>query len=155
LRWTGEDRGVLEGTLVCQPTITRGDAYLAMLLAAFRSSTVRGRLVSRSRATSGHDATGRTVNTTDQNNSFDGDTSREALRAQFAALRRIPPARRLELMDDLTQLVRTMTWEGLRRRNPGLGEAELDRLFFELVLGPDLAAKVLEHRRARLARQAP
>jgi len=44
-----------------------------------------------------------------------------------------------------------MSWEGLRRRHPGLAETELDALFFELVLGPDLAAKVLEHRRARLA----
>ena len=95
------------------------------------------------------------MNSTDQNGCFGGDTSREALRAQFAALRRIPPARRLELMDDLTQLVRSLAWEGLRRRNPGLAEAELDAMFFELVLGPDLAAKVLEHRRARLARKTP
>ena len=84
-----------------------------------------------------------------------GDTSRDALRAQFAALRRITPARRWALMDDLTQLVRSMTREGLRRRHPGLAEAELDALFSELVLGPDLAAKVLEHRRARMARLVP
>lgn len=80
-----------------------------------------------------------------------GDTSRDALRAQFAALRRIKPSQRLALMDALTKLARSMCWEGLRRRHPGLSEAELDALFFELVLGPDLAAKVLEHRRARLA----
>ena len=86
---------------------------------------------------------------------FGGDTSRDALRAQFTALRRIPPARRLELMDDLTRLARSMSREGLKRRHPGLTEAELDTRFFELVLGPELAARVLEHRRARLARQAP
>ncbi len=86
---------------------------------------------------------------------FDGDTSREALRAQFVALRRIPPRRRLALMDDLTRLARSMSREGLRRRHPGIAEAELDALFFELVLGPDPAARVLEHRRARLARPAP
>lgn len=86
---------------------------------------------------------------------FDGDTSREALRARFAALRRITPSRRLALMDDLTVLVQSMTREGLRRRHPGLSEAELDARFFELVLGPVLAAKVLEHRRARLSRPAP
>jgi hypothetical protein len=87
--------------------------------------------------------------------SFDGDTSRDALRAQFVALRRIPPSRRLALMDDLTRLARSMSREGLKRRHPGLAEAELDALFFELVLGPELAGRVLEHRRARLARQAP
>lgn len=86
---------------------------------------------------------------------FEGDTSREALRAQFAALRRITPSRRLALMDDLTRLAQSMTREGLRRRHPGLAEAELDALFFQLVLGPVLAAEVLEHRRARFARPAP
>ena len=86
---------------------------------------------------------------------MDGDTSRDALRAQFAALRRIPPSRRLALMDDLTSLVRSMSREGLRRRHPGITEAELDMRFAELVLGSDLAAKVLEHRRARLARTKP
>jgi len=91
------------------------------------------------------------VTTTRRSASDDGDTSRDALRAQFAALRRITPSRRLALMDDLTRLARSMSWEGLRRRHPGLGETVLDALFFELVLGPDLAAKVLEHRRARLA----
>jgi hypothetical protein len=86
---------------------------------------------------------------------MDGDTSRDALRAQYAALRRISPARRLALMDDLTALARSMSREGLKRRHPGLDEAEFDALFFELVLGPNLAAKVLEHRRARLAKPAP
>ena len=83
-----------------------------------------------------------------------GDTSRDALRAQFASLRRLPPSRRLALMDDLTRLARSMSREGLKRRHPGLAESELDALFFELVLGVDLAAKVLEHRRIRLARRA-
>lgn len=86
---------------------------------------------------------------------MNGDASRDALRAQYAALRRITPARRLALMDDLTRLARSMRREGLRRRHPALGEPELDALFFELVLGRDLVAKVLEHRRTRLARYSP
>ena len=102
-----------------------------------------------------HTRTGRTAIATSQNARFAGDTSREALRVQFAALRRLTPSRRLALMDDLTRLARSMAREGLRRRHPGLTETELDALFFELVLGPDLAAKVLEHRRARLADPTP
>src|SRR5437867_2502563 len=86
---------------------------------------------------------------------FDGDTSREALRVQFAALRRLTPSQRLALMDGLTQLAQSMAREGLRRRHPGAGDAKLEARFFELVLGRDLATKVLEHRRARLARPAP
>ncbi len=77
------------------------------------------------------------------------DTSREALRAQYAALRRLTPRERLMLMDDLTGLVRSMSREGLRQRHPGVSEAGLDELFAELVLGKDLAARVREHRRQR------
>lgn len=84
-----------------------------------------------------------------------GDTSRDALRAQFAALRRIPPARRLALMDDLTRLARSLSREGLKRRHPGLAGEQIDELFFALVLGQDLAARVLEHRRNRLGRPSP
>jgi hypothetical protein len=86
---------------------------------------------------------------------FHEDTSREALRVQFAALRCISSSQRLALMDDLTRLARSMAWEGLRRRHPGLAETDLDALFSELVLGRDLAAQVIEHRRARLARPKP
>jgi len=58
-------------------------------------------------------------------------------------------------MDDLTQLVRSMSREGLRRRHPGLSETELDVRFFELVLGRELAARVLEHRRSRPVSPSP
>lgn len=84
-----------------------------------------------------------------------GDTSRDALRVQFAALRRLSSAQRLALMDDLTRLAQSMTREGLRRRHPGVSEAELDGLYAELVLGRELAARVLQHRRAQDARSAP
>lgn len=95
------------------------------------------------------------MTTTSRDARFEGDTSREALRVQYAALRRMTVAERLACMDDLTRLAREMSWEGLRRRNPTLTEAELEVRFFELVLGPRLATEVLEHRRARLERPAP
>lgn len=79
----------------------------------------------------------------------DGDTSRDALRAQFAALRRLTARERLAMMDDLTGLVRAMTREGLRRRHPGMSEPELDAEFARVVLGEELAARVLAHRRQR------
>lgn len=86
---------------------------------------------------------------------FGADTSREALRAQFAALRRLTPAERLAMMDDLTGFVRSMTREGLRTRHPGITEAELDARFAELVLGKALAVRVLEHRRNRSTEVEP
>jgi hypothetical protein len=48
-----------------------------------------------------------------------------------------------------------MSREGLRRRHPAVSEAQLDALFAELVLGKELAARVLEHRSARPDRAAP
>ena len=83
-----------------------------------------------------------------------GDTSRAALDVQYAILRRIPVWQRLQLMDEVTLLAQGMAKEGLRRRNPHCTEDELDVLYFEMVLGPELAAKVLEHRRACRAREA-
>lgn len=80
---------------------------------------------------------------------LEGDTSREALRVQYEALRRIPPWRRLALMNDLTVMAQNLAREGLRRRHPEASPAELDELYAELVLGPELAAKVREYRRAR------
>ncbi len=77
------------------------------------------------------------------------DTSREALRAQYAALRRLSPRERLALMDDLTGLARSMSREGVRRRHPGVSESGLDDLFAELVLGRELAARVRQRRRER------
>ena len=78
-----------------------------------------------------------------------GDTSADALRVQYAALRKIPAWRRLQLAGEVTLLAQNMAKEGLRRRNPDCTEEQLEVLYFELVLGPELAAKVLEHRRAR------
>jgi hypothetical protein len=92
---------------------------------------------------------------TDPSHRADGDTSREALRVQFAALRRLTPRRRLELMDDLTMLVRSLAREGLRRRHPEASEVELDAMFSELALGRDLAARVRERRRNRSASPTP
>jgi hypothetical protein len=80
---------------------------------------------------------------------FPRDTDRDALRAQFAALRRLSIQQKLALMDDVTELARRMCREGIRRRNPDASEAELERMFFELTLGRELAAKVLEHREQR------
>ncbi len=82
--------------------------------------------------------------------SFPADTDRDALQAQFAALRLLSPARRLQLMDDLTRAAREWTLAGIRRRNPGASDEDVERMFFELALGRDLAERVLEHRRSRL-----
>ncbi len=84
----------------------------------------------------------------------EGDTSADAIRAQYEALRRLSPWRRIQLAGRLTVLAQKMAREGLRRRNPDCSEEKLEVLYFEMVLGPELAAKVLEHRRVCRARRA-
>lgn len=83
-----------------------------------------------------------------------GDTPADAMRAQYEALRRIPAWRRIQLASELTVLAQNIAKEGLRRRNPDCSEEQLEVLYFEMVLGPELAAKVLEHRRECRARKA-
>ena len=74
------------------------------------------------------------------------DTSLDALRAQYDALRKLSPTRRLELVDDLTELARSMTMAGLRHRNPEASPEQLEVLFFEIALGRELATRVLAYR---------
>lgn len=83
------------------------------------------------------------------------DTSADARQVQYAALRQIPVWRRLQLAGQLTLLAQNMAKAGLRRRNPNCTEEQLEVLYFEMVLGSELAAKVLEHRALRRAREAP
>lgn len=77
---------------------------------------------------------------------MDGDTSLEALRVQTAALRAIPPARRLELMNDLTVMTQQLAREGLRQRHPDATSEQLEDLYAELTLGPELTAQVRDYR---------
>lgn len=57
--------------------------------------------------------------------------------------------RRLELMDDLTLLAQTVMREGIARRHPEFTKAQREREYFEIVLGKELATKVLASRAAR------
>ena len=83
---------------------------------------------------------------------FPADTSPEALRVQFEILRRLTPAQRIALVDDLTKLARGLAMAGLRQRHPEASEARIEELFFEMTLGPELAQSVLADRRVKRGR---
>jgi hypothetical protein len=81
------------------------------------------------------------------------DTSPEAWRVQLESIRRMTPTQRLELVGGLNALVRELTLAGIRHRMPGAPEAEIEREYFRLMLGRDLADRVLEYRaRTRASR---
>lgn len=69
------------------------------------------------------------------------DTSPEAEAMLIDLLRQAPAWRKLALVDDLNQAVRTLALSGLRQRHPHASEAELRRRLADILLGPELAEK--------------
>ena len=70
------------------------------------------------------------------------DTSREVERVQLELLRRMPAHRKLALVGEMSQTVRTLALAGLRQRYPGDTPAQRRRRLADLVLGSELAARV-------------
>jgi len=78
----------------------------------------------------------------------------EARRVEARVLRTLGGAEKLATVSNLTALVRSLAWAGLRDRLPNATEAELEAEFFRLLLGAETARKVLAHRREVRSRPA-
>jgi len=70
------------------------------------------------------------------------DTRPEAEAVLIGMLRQAPPWRKLHMVGQLNQTVRTLALSGLRQRYPEATPQELRRRLADLLLGPDLAALV-------------
>jgi hypothetical protein len=70
------------------------------------------------------------------------DTDPEAERIQIELLRQMPPWRKLQLIDQLTQTWYVLALTGLKQRYPRASDDELRRRLADLVLGSELAARV-------------
>jgi hypothetical protein len=70
------------------------------------------------------------------------DTSLAVERVLVAMLRQTPAWRKLEMVGQLNQTVRTLAMSGLRRRFPNASDVELKRRLADLLLGPELAERV-------------
>jgi len=70
------------------------------------------------------------------------DTRPEAEAVLIKMLRQAPPWRKLHMVDQLNQTVRTLALSGLCQRHPDATPQELRRRLADLLLGPDLAAQV-------------
>jgi hypothetical protein len=81
------------------------------------------------------------------------DTGREGERVQIELLQRAPAWRKLALVAQLNQTVRLLALEGLRQRHPYATSSELERRFADLCLGPELAARVYDRLREKVAAQ--
>ena len=70
----------------------------------------------------------------------DTDRGTEVLLVELE--RRTPAWRKLELASSLNRMVLEFSLAGLRQRNPEANDEELKRLLADIVLGPELAARV-------------
>lgn len=70
------------------------------------------------------------------------DTSPAAERVQLDLLRRAPAWRKVRMLAELNDTVRTLALSGLRQRYPQASTQELRRRLADLLLGPELAARV-------------
>ena len=68
------------------------------------------------------------------------DTDDAALAAQIAALRRLGPEGRFLLAVEMSEAMRTIAFEGERRRHPELTVGVARRILIERWWGPELAA---------------
>ena len=75
------------------------------------------------------------------------DTDPKAEAVQMEILRRMSPARKLQLVMSLNDTCRQMALAGLRMRNPEASEEELAQKLSEQILGKELAEKVNRRRR--------
>jgi len=70
------------------------------------------------------------------------DTTLDAERVQIMLLRQAPAWKKMQMVTQLNQTVRVLMLEGLRQRYPNASPRELNRRLADLVLGPELAARV-------------
>lgn len=86
---------------------------------------------------------------------FDRDTTPEARAVQARVLRGLTGQQKLRAMNELTLMAHDLVRAGIRERLPAASEAELEREYFRIVLGDQLAMAVLEYRdRVHLGRIA-
>ena len=87
----------------------------------------------------------REQNSTEWSIRFDHRVDTSAERVLLELLRKAPPWRKLELMDQLNQSLRMLVMNELRRQHPEKSESELRYLLAKRLYGSETAAQLSEH----------
>ncbi len=72
--------------------------------------------------------------------SSDTHPKMEALQIEF--IRRMPAWKKISIVSDLNETVRTLAISGIKQRNPNATPKQILRILAELMLGAELAQKV-------------
>jgi len=70
------------------------------------------------------------------------DTHPEAEEVLIELLRQAPSWRKLQMVGEMNEAVKTLAMSGLRARHPGDSPEKLRRRLADILLGPELAEKV-------------
>jgi hypothetical protein len=70
------------------------------------------------------------------------DTRPEITALQYRLLRQASPARKLAMLGEMNQTVKTLVLSGLRSRYPADSPEKLRRRLADLLLGPELAHRI-------------
>lgn len=75
------------------------------------------------------------------------DTHPEITALQMQIIRRMPPWKKLSILDDLNESVKALAISGIKQRHPDATDEEVRYRLAELMLGPEQALKVYSHAR--------
>jgi len=79
--------------------------------------------------------------------SLSSDTHPKMEQMQIELIRRMPAWKKLAMVDDLNETVKTLAISGLKQRHPEASSKQIQRMLAELMLGVELARKVYDHAR--------
>jgi hypothetical protein len=66
---------------------------------------------------------------------------------QIEMIRRMPPWKKIAVVDSLNETVKTLVISGIKQRHPQATPEQVHRMLAELMLGLELADKVYSHAR--------
>jgi hypothetical protein len=75
------------------------------------------------------------------------DTHPKMEELQIEFIRRMPPWKKMSIVDGLNETVKTLAITGIRQRNPNATPEQVHRMLAELMLGEELARKVYDRAR--------
>ena len=75
------------------------------------------------------------------------DTHPKMEAVQIQVIRRMPAWKKISIVNDLNETVKTLAVSGIKERHPNATPQEIHRMLAELMLGAELARKVYDHAR--------